>query len=151
MHLPDKYRDKLCGTIATSKAVAQTNATQSAKDRAAAHASAQQSNQDRDASEVARESISQLNAGNVDRAILLARTLVPTTTQPLPLFSDRVIRQIVQSTPSYKVLKDHADLVNAVAWSPNGKYFITASSDKTTIVWDAITYRAIGKLEGHTE
>ena len=33
-------------------------------------------------------------------------------------------------------LKGHTDAISLIRWSPNGKYLVTASADKTVIVWD---------------
>jgi WD40 repeat protein len=42
--------------------------------------------------------------------------------------------------------------VLSVAYSPNGQYIISGSSDKTIQIWDAKTSATIGwPLEGHTE
>ena len=43
----------------------------------------------------------------------------------------------------------HKSTLKSANYSPNGQYIVTASSDKTAIIWDANTYEEIGKLEGH--
>src|SRR5206468_6368126 len=40
-------------------------------------------------------------------------------------------------------LNRHADLVNGVAWSPEGKFIASASADKTAQVWEALTGKLI--------
>lgn len=48
-----------------------------------------------------------------------------------------------------KTFEGHEDYVNAVVYSLNNKYLVTASSDKTAIVWNPLTGDPIHKLEGH--
>ena len=45
----------------------------------------------------------------------------------------------------------HTDVVNAVAFSPDGTKIVTASWDRTAKVWDAATLLELGTLEGHTD
>ena len=52
------------------------------------------------------------------------------------------------------VLKGHTDAVYAVAFSPDGKYLITASFDHTLKLWDTATGKEIktyGGATGHTK
>jgi len=46
-------------------------------------------------------------------------------------------------------LKKHSDEVHSVCFSPNGKSFITGSSDNTTIIWDFETLSPVNMLEKH--
>ena len=46
-------------------------------------------------------------------------------------------------------MEGHKDVVNAVASSPDGKYLVTGSSDKSAIVWDAVTGKQKIVLGGH--
>lgn len=47
-------------------------------------------------------------------------------------------------------LNQHTDLVNAVAWSPDGKEIATASADHTVKVWDAQSGSLICTYFGHS-
>ena len=48
-------------------------------------------------------------------------------------------------------LKGHTNTVNSVTFSPDGKWIVSGSSDKTIRVWDAMTHDAVGDpLEGHS-
>ena len=50
-----------------------------------------------------------------------------------------------------KVLKGHHWPVEAVAFSPDGRYIISGSADSTIRIWDAVTGTTVGEpLEGHT-
>ena len=44
----------------------------------------------------------------------------------------------------------HTDLVNSVAFSPDGRFALSASSDQTLILWDAATGAEIHRFVGHT-
>jgi WD40 repeat protein/GTPase SAR1 family protein len=46
-------------------------------------------------------------------------------------------------------LEAHADLVHALAWTPDGRKLISASRDDKLKVWDAVTGRRIHILTGH--
>ena len=46
-------------------------------------------------------------------------------------------------------LKDHTDQVHSVAFSPNGKQFISGSKDETIKIWDALSFKPITTLKRH--
>lgn len=47
-------------------------------------------------------------------------------------------------------LVGHTEPVYAAAWSPDGKWIVTASFDNTLRLWDAKTGKSVRTLEGHT-
>lgn len=47
------------------------------------------------------------------------------------------------------IIEDHADWVNAIAWSPDGTKVVSASRDKTSKVFDATTGKLIITFNGH--
>ena len=49
------------------------------------------------------------------------------------------------------VLDAHNDTVDSVAWSPDGRYIVSGSDDKTIRVWDATTYRLKATLRGYND
>ena len=48
-----------------------------------------------------------------------------------------------------RTLRGHRDTVNSVAFSPDGKLFVTASRDHDAIVWDVETGEPVHVLNGH--
>jgi WD40 repeat protein len=46
-------------------------------------------------------------------------------------------------------LAGHTDVVNCMALSPNGKKLISGSNDKTVMIWDLTTGKALKTLKGH--
>jgi WD40 repeat protein len=49
-----------------------------------------------------------------------------------------------------KTLTGHSNNVDAVAYSPDGKYVISGSNDNTIIIWDAKTGSKTNTLSGHS-
>lgn len=49
------------------------------------------------------------------------------------------------------ILKGHSSVVQHASYSPNGKYILSASDDKTIIIWDAQNGMKKRVLIGHTE
>src|SRR5208282_2343888 len=45
--------------------------------------------------------------------------------------------------------KRHSDRVRGVAFSPDGRIFLTGSTDKTAQLWDAVTVQPIGRPLQH--
>jgi len=56
-----------------------------------------------------------------------------------------------ESEALIRTLQGHTDRVNACAFSPNGRFIVSASDDKTLRVWDAATGQSLRTMEGHTE
>ena len=48
-------------------------------------------------------------------------------------------------------LDGHTDRVRAVAVSPDGRFIVSGSHDKTVKVWDAASGRLLRSLDGHTD
>jgi WD40 repeat protein len=45
----------------------------------------------------------------------------------------------------------HTNEVNTVAWSPDGRYIASGSSDQTVQVWDARTGSLLVTYKGHSD
>lgn len=50
-------------------------------------------------------------------------------------------------TPPLLVIKGHKDWVNSVSYSPDGKFIVTASRDRTIKIWDAQSGKELKTLE----
>lgn len=46
-------------------------------------------------------------------------------------------------------LRRHTDRIGHIAWSPDGKYLVTPSFDKTARVWETESGRLVQRLSGH--
>lgn len=55
-----------------------------------------------------------------------------------------------QDQPVIGKLHGHDDIVNCVAYSQDGQWIVTGSSDKTIILWDANSFQMIRSFVGHT-
>lgn len=53
--------------------------------------------------------------------------------------------------PESVKLEGHTADVNSVAFSPDGRFVVTASADSTARVWDAATGATVGELRGHSK
>src|SRR5690606_1826533 len=56
-----------------------------------------------------------------------------------------------QNAIEQKVLKGHEKFVMYVAWSPDGTYIVSGSTDKNLILWNAKTGEQVAVLEGHQD
>lgn len=50
---------------------------------------------------------------------------------------------------NYQILFRHSDWVNAVSYSPDGRYLATAADDGTAVLWDAGSGEMLVELDGH--
>ncbi|HEX9927830.1 MAG TPA: (d)CMP kinase, partial [Pyrinomonadaceae bacterium] len=50
-----------------------------------------------------------------------------------------------------QVLRGHTDLICRMAWSPDGSYLASPSSDNTIRIWDAHDGKCLRILQGHTD
>lgn len=83
-----------------------------------------------------------------------AQTTVPATTPPVQTTSAGVSVNGTVGTPPTSAatgsgaipLSGHAGPVNSVSWSADGRFYLTASDDKTLKIWDAATNKVIKTL-----
>jgi len=57
----------------------------------------------------------------------------------------------VPQNPARGVVRAHTSSVRAVAFSPNGRFFATASDDKSAKIWDVETEHEYQLLQGHSD
>lgn len=54
------------------------------------------------------------------------------------------LQRLCHSGP--RILREHRGAVSAVAYSPDGKRLVTASHDRTLLLWDPVTARCLGPI-----
>lgn len=80
------------------------------------------------------------------------------STLPLKCFLALIIISLVKQSgfgqdgiSPYLTLAGHTQSVISISFSPNGKYVVTSSRDKTAKIWEVETGRLIRNLTGHTD
>ena len=68
--------------------------------------------------------------------------------RPYTSEAERALREACKYESA--VLKGHTDHVRSAAYSPDGREIVSASSDNTIRIWDAVTGECKRVLEGHT-
>jgi WD40 repeat protein/Flp pilus assembly protein TadD len=61
------------------------------------------------------------------------------------------LHKSIQASRLRLVLRNHAGMVNGIAFSPNGRYIATASADATAKLWDATSGSDLVTFYGHTD
>jgi WD40 repeat protein len=64
--------------------------------------------------------------------------------------AEDAFRQFLLETSMRAVLRGHSEAVRSAAYSPDGRFIVTASWDKTARVWDASTAQPVAELKGHS-
>ena len=96
--------------------------------------------------ELASSSISQLQ---IDPALSLALADESIQVKYTPQAED-ALRQSLVANPLRAEFTGHTAAVISAAYSPDGKFIVTASADKTARVWEVATGREVRQLQGHT-
>jgi WD40 repeat protein len=91
-----------------------------------------------------------LSKGNTDQAVALA-LIANQTKQPLER-SQLALAEAAYTPGTRHIFIGHTGGVNSVAFSPDGKTFVSGSDDKSVILWDVATGEKIRTFaEGHTK
>ncbi|MGB8645260.1 MAG: hypothetical protein WCF84_08475 [Anaerolineae bacterium] len=97
--------------------------------------------------ELAADAIANLEV-DPERSILLATRAISVTQT---LEDVTALRQSVFASLVRVTLRGHTAKICNVAYSPDGKYILTSSYDKTARIWDAITGVQVTVLLGHDD
>jgi WD40 repeat protein len=112
--------------------------------------------QQRDAAERARaQALSREQAANAvvllpvdpELSVLLATEaarIAPT------MQAETALRQTLPESHVQAVARGHTDAVSLAAFSPDGRWVVTGSFDRTARVWEAATGRCLAELRGHS-
>jgi WD40 repeat protein/transcriptional regulator with XRE-family HTH domain len=67
------------------------------------------------------------------------------------LYGDAILADITTLEPPPRELRGHKGAVNGIAFSPDGRYLATGSSDKTALLWDLASGETVQVFSGHTD
>lgn len=97
----------------------------------------------------------QYGVGNFATAILLSLEALPdahaNSHRPYLAEAESALYQSVTGLREQHVLQGHLDQVWSAAFSPNGRLAVTASWDRTAIIWDANSGKQLTVLTGHSD
>lgn len=87
--------------------------------------------------------------GNTDQAIALALQAV--TLDPNSARAQAALSEAAYRPGTIRVFVGHTDNVDSLALSPDGRTALSASWDKTVILWDIQTAKILHHYEGHSD
>jgi hypothetical protein len=97
--------------------------------------------------ELAASATSQLSV-DPERSVLLA---IEAAKASPTVQAERVLRHSLLASNVRAELRGHTDRIWHAAFSPDGKWVVTASQDQTARVWEALTGKGSVELRGHTD
>jgi hypothetical protein len=137
----DQQRDAAVNAQATAVAEAQIRATQ----QAVAEANFRQAEAQRLAAEANKLLLSE---GNPEQIALLSLRSMDTQYSPQ---GDAALVAAARLDYPRQFFVGHSSSIQSVAFSPDGKYALTGSEDKTARLWDIQTGQEVRQFVGHTE
>lgn len=84
--------------------------------------------------------------GDTERAALLAIRSLKLEHSP---FAEAVLLETLPQVPTIRLFEGHSHIVHAVAFSHDGRYALSGSSDNTVRLWDIATGENLLMMEGH--
>jgi len=131
----------LCAAIATSFfAIGQSNARATAEAQAVAERDVAVSR------ELAASAVSQLPV-DPELSLLLAMEAVAVSNTAQ---ARAALRQSLLESHLRAVLRGQTHFITSLAFSPDGRFLLTSSKDKTARVWDIAEGKPVAELRGHT-
>ncbi|MBX2998647.1 MAG: PD40 domain-containing protein [Caldilineaceae bacterium] len=145
---------------ATAEASARRGAEDAAQAAGLARATAEAARQAARAGELAGQALAELDLASDPSgslALLLAREAVLTTWRTEGTATDAaslVLNLAVKNAPRwYRIAPDHpsANRINALAWSPDGNWVLSGSSDGAAQIWDARSGKVLLRIDAHSD
>ena len=84
---------------------------------------------------------------NAKSALIKSKNLLDLTKK---ILDKKELIQTFQFKP-FIIEKGHTSWINSIAISPDGKYIVSGSDDKTIKIWDFKTAECLNTLEGHED
>ena len=69
----------------------------------------------------------------------------------MDLTTGKPLKEIYLNGKRPQTFVGHSDLIDSFAFSPDARYVMTGSKDKTVRIWDTETFKEVGQLHGHTD
>jgi WD40 repeat protein/serine/threonine protein kinase len=136
-------QNAVTATYAQGDALLQANAAATAASAAERNAAEAQS--------LVFTSGSQLALNNQDTDLALLLALQANQNGQSTVQTQRILAEAAYAPGTRRVFTGHDDRVLSAAYSPDGKMAVSASTDKTLIIWDVATGKALQRLQGHKD
>lgn len=89
------------------------------------------------------ELLDQVKASQINQCLYHNTKLAPS------LYSDHMCNQEDFPSKTWMILEEHSGEVYCVSFSPDGRWLATAGEDRICIIYDAVNFRPVQKLQQH--